>query len=159
MKHGESMPASKLNKEVVSRLSFALRQGSTYDLAAQYAGITRQTLYNWLSKAKAGDESYFVVLDAVKSAEAAGALDMLQIITESAGEGSWQAAAWLLERRHGYRRESQIALATEPVEETELTVVDPNAADGRALVIEHVSKLPEDLILAALNLKTAGDAK
>ena len=153
------MPASKLNDDVVSRLSFALRQGSTYDLAAQYAGITRQTLYNWLAKANDGDTAYVVVLDTVKSAEAFGALDMLQIITESAASGSWQAAAWLLERRHGYRRDSVISLTTEDNEDNELTVVDPNAPDGRALVIEHVAQLPEDLILAALNLKNAGEAK
>jgi len=153
------MPASKLNDDVVSRLSFALRQGSTYDLAAQYAGITRQTLYNWLARANDGDTAYVVVLDTVKSAEAFGALDMLQIITESAASGSWQAAAWLLERRHGYRRDSVISLTTEDNEDNEITVVDPNAPAGRALVIEHVSKLPEDLILAALNLKNAGDAK
>jgi hypothetical protein len=153
------MPASKLNDDVVSRLSFALRQGSTYDLAAQYAGICRKTLYSWLCKANDGDDAYLPVLHAVKSAEAFGALDMLQIITESAASGSWQAAAWLLERRHGYRKDTHLSLSTEAADDTELTIVDPDAPDGRALVIEHVAQLPEDLILAALNLKNAGDAK
>tara|TARA_R110002110_G_scaffold407463_1_gene628372 strand:- start:775 stop:1251 length:477 start_codon:yes stop_codon:yes gene_type:complete len=144
---------------VRKKLSFALRQGATYELAAQYAGVHRSTLFNWIKYAKAGDPKYLNVLDAIKAAEAFCAIDCLEVITQSAASGSWQSAAWLLERRYGYRKESTVTLSAESESSDEMTIVDPNAPDGRALIVEHVSKLPEDLILAALNLKNAAAAK
>jgi hypothetical protein len=80
-------------------------------------------------------------------------------IQRAAEDGNWQSAAWIMERRFGYRRESTVTLAADTEAADEMTIVDPNAPDGRALIVEHVSKLPEDLILAALNLKNAGAAK
>ena len=63
----------------------------------------------------------------------------------------------MLERRHKYQRQASVQVETR--QEPEMEEVDPKAEDGRAMVIEHVSQLPEDLILAALNLKNASNAK
>ena len=63
----------------------------------------------------------------------------------------------MLERRHKYIRPNVVELQARTIDEPEM--IDPTSGDGRALVIEHVSQLPEDLILAALNLKSAGNAK
>ena len=50
---------------------------------------------------------------------------------------------------HQYRREM---IAIEPVRE-EIEVVDPNTEEGRAAILEQLQQLPQDLILAALNVK------
>lgn len=131
----------------------------TYALAAQYAGIHEKTLYAWFNRANEpnADSCFRKFHDAVKAAEADNAANCLDCINGSALDGSWQAAAWLLERRHKYIRPNVVQLETRT--ETEMEMVDPSAEDGRDIVIRHVSELPEDLILAALNLKTASNAK
>ena len=131
----------------------------THELAAQYGGIGHDSLYRWLKLAKdpAAPKCYADFSEAIKAAEADNAARCLLVIDAAASDGSWQAAAWMLERRHRYVK--QQAIQIESYREPEMEVVDPTAADGRAMVIEHVSQLPEDLIIAALNLKNASNAK
>ena len=131
----------------------------THELAAQYAGIGIDSIYRWLKLANDpnADKCYSVFSDAIKAAEADNAARCLLVIDDAANDGSWQAAAWMLERRHKYQRQAAVQVETRA--EPEMEVVDPTAEDGRAMVIEHVAQLPEDLILAALNLKNASEAK
>jgi transposase len=77
----------------VDKLTQAIRLGATYQLACDYAGITRETFYQWLNNKP--DFS-----DAVKDAEGKGALGWLAKIEQAASDGNWQAAAWKLERRY-----------------------------------------------------------
>lgn len=150
---------SKCTPKIIDRISQGLRLGMTHELAAQYAGIGRSTFYKWMECAEApeAEDRYLDFRDAVKAAEADNAARCLLCIDDAASDGTWQAAAWMLERRHRYIRPNVVQLEAKPAQEMEM--VDPAAEDGRALVIEHVSQLPEDLILAALNLKNASNAK
>ncbi len=131
----------------------------TVELASQYGGITKDTFYRWLKLANdpTADKVFSDFSDAIKAAEADNAARCLLVIDDAANDGSWQAAAWMLERRHKYQR--QAAVQVETTAEPQMEIVDTTAADGRAMVIEHVAQLPEDLILAALNLKNASEAK
>jgi len=151
---------TKLTPETQTKYLNGLKLGLTQELAASYAGVGERTIYDWIARGNAEPETiYSQFSQAVKEAEGQCAAVCMGRIQRAAEEGSWQAASWIMERRFGYRRDSLISLSTEAADDTELTVVDPNAPDGRALVIEHVAQLPEDLILAALNLKNAGEAK
>jgi hypothetical protein len=67
--------------------------GATYEHAAAYGGIAQSTLYEWL---KAKPE----FSEALKAAEARAVVGWLAKIEKAASEGTWQAAAWKLERRH-----------------------------------------------------------
>lgn len=94
----------------------AVRLGATYTLAAQYAGVQVTTLYNWISKAEKlllrveqeedpmVEESEIIYLDfliRLQEAEGKAVVGWLKAINDAAiKEGKWQAAAWLLERRH-----------------------------------------------------------
>ena len=140
---------AKLNEETKSRLIEGIRLGMTNKLAAQYAGIAESTFYLWREKARDGEPEYIELLESLKRAEAQSAAHALAVIKKAAQNGTWSAAAWLLERRHQYKRDAQVAPEPEEINTTEL--VDPTTEDGREAIVAHVAELPEELIIAALN--------
>lgn len=75
------------------RLLAALEAGATIKMAAAAAGVSEDTLSRWR---KAGPDLEAEMLQA----EAAGAVRALGVIQSAAASGTWQAAAWLLERRY-----------------------------------------------------------
>lgn len=83
---------SKYTPDAVAKITEAIRNGATYELAANYAGITYKTLNEWMNT-----KSEFC--EAIKSAEGAGAMTWLTMI-EQATPTDWHAAAWKLERRY-----------------------------------------------------------
>ena len=106
---------SKFTKERKERIIQAISAGCSYEMAADYAGITRPTLWAWLKKGEAGtDKNYLTFFSDVKRAEAEGAITNLGTIQEASAK-DWKAAAWLLERRHGYSRDG--LKSTRPKEE------------------------------------------
>ncbi len=139
---------SKLTPEVTSRLVEGIRLGLTNKLAAAYAGIGESTYYLWLQQGRDGDPAKLELLESLKKAEAQSAAQALATIKRAAMDGNWTSAAWLLERRHGYRREQALE-ADEDVQVQEL--VDPNSTEGREAIVTHIAELPEEIILAALN--------
>ena len=110
---------SKFTKPVKDRIIEALRAGTTYEIAAQYAGISRSTLYEWLKKGEGNATGvYRTFYDNIKKAEAEGAVVHLGTISQ-ASKKDWKAAAWLLERRHGYSKEG-VMRAEEQAQQIEL---------------------------------------
>jgi transposase len=69
----------------------AIRQGMTYKLAAAYAGISYETLRNWLKQGEEGNENFAAFFQAVQRAEAEGAMRNLEFINK----------AWTGARGHG----------------------------------------------------------
>ena len=91
---------SKLTKEVKDKLIYAILIGASYEMASNYAGITYNTFRNWIKRgeeAKGGE--YFKFLEEIKNAQARGAVKLLGNLEEAIQNGTWQAAAWKLERR------------------------------------------------------------
>lgn len=125
-KHPGGRP-SKLTPMTLDRLCYAIRIGASYEHAAAYAGIDRVTFYRWRTIAdglakgdvEEADRAEFVEFcNALKSAEAEGAVGLLESIAAAAGadpggdvpaehmtrttrgdRSQWQAGAWILERR------------------------------------------------------------
>lgn len=92
---------TKLTPETQKRIVDGIRMGATYELAAQYGGVSYDTFNNWIKAgvdAKSG--SYFEFFNAVKRAEGEAAIGWLAKIEKAANDGEWQAAAWKLERRY-----------------------------------------------------------
>ena len=99
---------TKLTDEVSERVVRALRAGNFPDVAARHAGVHPATYYRWMERGAPArdapeDAPYrrfrAEVERALADAEAAG----VGLILQSARGGSWQAAAWLLERRFSAR--------------------------------------------------------
>jgi hypothetical protein len=83
---------TKLTPEVQRRICDAIGVGATYEYAAAYGGVHYDTLNQWRKTKPAFSE-------ALESAEAGAVVALLAKIQQAAGEGTWQAACWILERR------------------------------------------------------------
>ena len=91
---------TKLTPEVQDLIIGILRAGHYQETAANFAGITATTFYNWLQRGREeGEGIYFEFLEAVEKAKAIGEVADLKVINDAARDGSWQAAAWKLERK------------------------------------------------------------
>lgn len=109
---------SKFSKPVRDRIIQAIGAGCTYDLAADYAGISRKTLWDWLKKGQdPKNKEYVTFRTDIKRAEAEGAISNLGTIKQASVK-DWKAAAWLLERRHHFHRDG--VSMQEPQEEVHL---------------------------------------
>jgi hypothetical protein len=122
------MPAGRptsLTPAVQAKVVEALTKGNVREHAAQYAGVSRATFYNWLKRGRKETTGPFRdFLGAVEASEVSCAMRFLAIVDKAASErdevtikeitfpdGStktekttrrvfdWQAAIWWLERR------------------------------------------------------------
>ncbi len=84
----------KLGAQIVD----AMRSGFTLERAAEYIGLHPGTVQGWTTK-----RAEFGRL--VKKARREHEMSLLRSV-ELAGEKSWQARAWILERTHGYAQPS-----------------------------------------------------
>lgn len=93
MADGRAGRPSKYTPERVARLTQAIELGATYELACAYAGITTETLDRWRSV-------HPELKEQISEAEGRATVKWLAKIEQAASEGTWQAAAWKLERRY-----------------------------------------------------------
>lgn len=103
---------SKLDQETIDRLARALRNGTSFEGAARYAGISRATFYNWLDAAKQPNPDPMLVQFAIAVEDALGIWEVGAMERINADE-SWQSDAWALERRkpHEYGRRSMMEIS------------------------------------------------
>ena len=84
---------TKKTEQRVEALLQSLRAGASRQRSAALAGIHRDTLHEWMKQ----DPAFS---DAIEKAEAfAEARFLSRVATAAENERSWQAAAWILERR------------------------------------------------------------
>lgn len=105
------------NDPRVQVLLAALEQGQFLSTACDAAGIHRSTVARWVKRGEEaqismeidGDEinaselAYCDISDAIKKAQATAQSRALTVIQDAALNGTWQAAAWYLERAHPQR--------------------------------------------------------
>jgi hypothetical protein len=101
---------TKLDDITAKRIIDAIAAGATRAAAAGAAGVHRATLQTWLAKGRDGDEEYRDFHDRTERAEAEAEVAMVGVVRAAALSGTWQAAAWWLERRrpklYALRRET-----------------------------------------------------
>ncbi len=133
---------SKKSDARVAVLINALSAGNTRRTAASYAGVSHETFYRWL-----GSDVTF--RDAVEKAEADAEARAVAIVIRAAQGGTWQAAAWWLERR----RQDTYALHTKvelsgpdggPVKTEDVTVSDHERAALRKAIDRELAKVPAE---------------
>jgi transposase-like protein len=102
---------SKLTPETQQAIINALNSGNWLETAAHYAGIASATLYNWLDRGRIereridadeepyeSESAYVEFLEAVEKARSQAQVRAVGLIQKAAIDGTWQAAAWFLER-------------------------------------------------------------
>jgi len=91
----------KLTPEVQDKIVSALRAGNYQETAARYAGIGETTFYRWMEMGEdeEAEEIYREFREAVEKAKADAEVRDVALIDKAAHDGSWQAAAWKLERK------------------------------------------------------------
>ena len=136
----------KLDGKVQARMVKAIRLGMRYEDAAKYAGVSLRTWARYKARAELGEEPFASLLAAVKEAETEGMMACLEAIERAYQQRDWKAAAWILERRHGWWPNAMI---TNRIEEQGSTM-DLTTDEGRAEVIAALQALPVELLTAAL---------
>lgn len=96
--HGMARP-TKLTPDVRDRVATMIRSGAYAEQAARAAGIAPSTYYSWLERGEGGERPFSEFSEAVKTAEAQAEQQRVEHIQDAADAGTWQAAAWWLERR------------------------------------------------------------
>lgn len=110
----EQRPAGrkgKLTPELHEQLVKVLRSGCTFEAAAEAVGISRRSLQVWLQKGEdaearredgekvaAHEVRYIALAEDVRKARAEAEVRAVATIQRAAQDGTWQAAAWYLER-------------------------------------------------------------
>jgi len=89
---------TQYDEQLAEKILAAIRAGLTLERAAEYVGMNPGTIQGWTTK-----RQEFGRL--VKKARREHEMALLQSV-EVAGEKSWQARAWILERAHGYAQPS-----------------------------------------------------
>ena len=117
---------TKRTPEVQRRLCDALAAGNTRRAACAFAGISDETLARWQSR-------FVDFADAVKKAEGDAEVRNVAIIARAAQSGSWQAAAWWLERRYpeAYGRSVQTVQHSGTITQAHTGRVEVQAVDYR----------------------------
>lgn len=95
---------TKLDQKLQDGIAILIRNGVTVEVAAQATGISESTFYAWMERGEQAQSGAFrEFYEAIEQAR--GQSESLQVVrvSQAAQRGSWQAAAWLLERRHPER--------------------------------------------------------
>jgi hypothetical protein len=92
---------SKLTPQLQKEIGNNITLGMPLKFASEAAGVPERTFYQWLEyggKQEYGKyHDFLLYCDNCKSK----AVQLhLKLITKAASSGSWQASAWILERRH-----------------------------------------------------------
>ena len=110
---GSARKATKRSPQREQAILNALRLGNTRRAAAAYAEVSHETFYRWLAD--------LPFRDAVEKAEADAETRFLGQVAKAAADGTWQAAAWWLERRRNgdYARHDKLDMAVDLRREVE----------------------------------------
>ncbi len=140
---------NKLTPKLIEKLGIAFELGMKSADAAAYAGCTATSYYRWMAQAKngAGDPRLQLLLKVVEESKAKCVEKNLNIIQEAAMNGNWISAAWILERRFGWRKDGPIEEVPDELAEvsSDLTTIE-----GRRQVVKALKELPPELLAEAL---------
>ena len=99
------------NDPRVQLLLTALKGGNYFEHSCDFAGIARSTAYRWLERGRTEREriesgekpdpqeaNYLEICNTIEKARAEAVVANVTVIQQAARSGTWQAAAWWLER-------------------------------------------------------------
>lgn len=105
---------SKLTDTIKRRIIEVIGVGGNKTLAAKYAGVSRQTIHDWLARGEKQKKGiYRDFLDEFRRAEARPEILAMGMIQRAIQNGDLQSAKWYLEKRAGWngREEAPIQIS------------------------------------------------
>ena len=94
---------TKLDDLTAKRICDAIATGNTRRCAAEAAGVSCTAIKQWVGRGRAGEEPFAAFLARLQKADAEAEAKAVKVIVDAAQSGTWQAAAWWLERRRSGR--------------------------------------------------------
>ena len=157
---------SKYTDETIEKLIQAIELGAPYEHACNYAGISFSTFMIW-RRDKEGFEDLMI------EAEGRATIKWLAKIEKEASRGTWQAAAWKLERRYpetfgrSVRTTEQVGPNGGPIQHTlEVTVKENGLEAALAMLtpeqlaqLSSITRQLDESELLPLEEGTADDAE
>jgi hypothetical protein len=131
---------TKFNPEVCTKIIEAIKNGATFEKAAEAGGVNYSTILNWKEKGmKANEGVYFEFFQNLKKAEDHGEDQLLQnIINAGKLPQHWQANAWILERRYPHKWGK--------IDRQEITGKDGGAIVVQQMTDEEVKKRAREIL-------------
>lgn len=118
--------------ETAHKICLFIRNGNAIDVAAQCAGIHRDTFFDWMKRGRKGVAGYTQFVEDVDQACATAEALKVAVVHAAATSGKhWQAAAWWLERRRNNRW-------------GRIDRLEHSGPDGRPIATVDVSKLSDE---------------
>ena len=137
---------SKLTKQLTDDFCQALHDGLTFAGACDLVGISPATFHEWMARAEGTHAErpqapeFVEFANAVKEARAVRDRRYVKVIEKAAEDGTWQAAAWFLERtnRKEFGRNESVEITGKDGGPVQQQVVGD---DERAKVTEMLDEL------------------
>lgn len=104
-----------LDESVWQRLNQAISVGAYIEDACIFAGISSRQFRRWRELAEQGIEPYAERWEEINKSESQSIVRNLFNIQNASNNGTWQASAWLLERKYPekYGRKETVNLSTD----------------------------------------------
>jgi hypothetical protein len=150
------VPSRIAEADTVQELLEAVEAGNYIETAAELAGLSKNTVYDWLKRGETGETPFKLFADALKRAAARAEAREVQKV-RAAGEDPrfWAASMTFLERRHPERWARRSEDSSSPRVVVQIGVKDsdvqvqigeakPDFRSALSPVIEGESKLLSD---------------
>ena len=150
---------TKLTSELQSRIVQAIQAGNYIETAAAYAGISKNTLFDWLrrgarekervagkprARVRKEEAPYVEFSDSVEKALAEAEVRDVVNVMKAADGGQWQAAAWRLERkfpeRWGYKAKMQQEISGPEGKPVQMEVVLSCLSEEELRTLEPIAR-------------------
>lgn len=87
--------------ERAAKVIEAIRKGNTREAAANHANVAPSVVFEWIQKARAGHPDFAEFAEKLRDAEWHAESEMVDVVTNAAKDGNYQAALeWLGRRKH-----------------------------------------------------------
>ena len=141
MKNGEFMARpTKLTPDRTKRIGYNIALGLSYSLAAEAAGITYQTLNEWLKKGRNSTfGEYFKFLQHIQKCNVDAAKALLERLNDATKAGNCQVCMWIFDRGFPDDFGRRVYRKTNVVSENQNATVEISVKDAdkiRAKIIE-----------------------
>lgn len=115
------MAELKLNKKLIEKAFPLIAEGNFAEVVYMSLGISKSTYFRWLAQGEQDEienrqSIYRDFLDSKNEADSIAEMKNVENIKRAAIDGTWQASAWLLERKHKNRwsQKQDITLSGNP---------------------------------------------